>query len=80
MDDLICYCLGYTATDIEEDVRLSGRSTILEKIQQFPFYEQKRPPGKDSDGASKKARPEAYTFFLFVKKSKLSLLYRPLIQ
>ncbi len=32
MDDLICYCFGYTATDIEEDIRRHGLSTILEKI------------------------------------------------
>ena len=32
MDDLICYCFGYSATDIEENVRLNGRSTILKKI------------------------------------------------
>ena len=32
MDDLVCYCFGYTESDIEEDVRLNGKSTILEKI------------------------------------------------
>lgn len=32
MDDLVCYCFGYTESDIEEDVRLNGNSTILEKI------------------------------------------------
>ena len=32
MEDLVCYCFGYTASDIEEDVRLNGKSTILEKI------------------------------------------------
>ncbi len=28
----ICYCFGYTETDIREDVRRHGRSTILERI------------------------------------------------
>ena len=32
MEDLVCYCFGYTESDIEEDVRLNGKSTILEKI------------------------------------------------
>lgn len=30
--DLICYCLGYTRRDIEQDVIKNGRSLILEKI------------------------------------------------
>ncbi len=32
MDDLICYCFGYTATDIEEDVKKNGTSTIMDRI------------------------------------------------
>ncbi len=32
MGEIICFCFDYTATDIEKDVRLHGRSTILEKI------------------------------------------------
>ena len=32
MDELVCYCFGYTEADIERDVRLNGRSTILERI------------------------------------------------
>jgi len=32
MDDLICYCFRYTASDIQRDVLENGRSTILEKI------------------------------------------------
>ncbi|OKY75104.1 MAG: BFD-like (2Fe-2S) protein [Desulfobulbaceae bacterium DB1] len=28
----ICFCFGYTAGDIMEDVRRQGRSTILEQI------------------------------------------------
>ena len=32
MNELVCYCFGYTAADIEKDVRLNGRSTILERI------------------------------------------------
>ena len=32
MSSMVYYCFGYTASDIEEDVRLNGKSTILEKI------------------------------------------------
>ena len=32
MDELICYCFGYTASDIEEDVTKNGKSTIMDKI------------------------------------------------
>ncbi len=32
MESLICYCFGYTASDIERDVLLSGKSRIMERI------------------------------------------------
>jgi len=32
METMICYCHGYTASALEEDVRKHGRSTIMEKI------------------------------------------------
>jgi len=32
MEEQICYCFNFTAKDIEADVRVHGRSTILEKI------------------------------------------------
>ncbi|MBA3013502.1 MAG: BFD-like (2Fe-2S) protein [Desulfobulbaceae bacterium] len=32
MEELICYCFQYTATDIREDVLIHGRSTIIERI------------------------------------------------
>ncbi len=32
MERLICYCFGYTASDIKQDVATNGRSTIMEKI------------------------------------------------
>ena len=32
MKELICYCIGYSAADIDDVVRLNGRSTILERI------------------------------------------------
>ncbi len=32
MDELICYCFGYTASDIEDDVTKNGKSTIMDKI------------------------------------------------
>ena len=33
MTDLVCYCFGYSATDIREDVRANhGRAITLEKI------------------------------------------------
>jgi hypothetical protein len=33
MDDtMICYCHGYTAADLEQDVEQHGRSTIIDRI------------------------------------------------
>jgi len=32
MNTLICHCFGYTRADVERDVRVNGRSTILERI------------------------------------------------
>jgi len=32
LDDLICYCFGYTVNDIEQDFIKTGRSLIIEKI------------------------------------------------
>ncbi|MDR3641307.1 MAG: hypothetical protein P4L39_08290 [Humidesulfovibrio sp.] len=32
MTELVCHCLGYTASDIERDARQNGRSTILARI------------------------------------------------
>ncbi len=32
MEELICYCHGYSAAALEEDVRRHGRSTIMDKI------------------------------------------------
>ena len=31
-DEQICYCFGYTARDIEQDVLVHGRSKIMERI------------------------------------------------
>ena len=33
MKDLVCYCFGYTAEDIRQDIIHNGRSLIMEKIQ-----------------------------------------------
>jgi hypothetical protein len=33
MNDLICYCFGYSVDDIQEDYRKNGQSTIMEKIK-----------------------------------------------
>jgi hypothetical protein len=33
VDDLICYCFGYSVDDILQDYRKNGQSTIMEKIQ-----------------------------------------------
>ena len=33
MNDLICYCFGYSVDDIEKDYRDNGVSTIMEKIK-----------------------------------------------
>lgn len=32
MPDLVCYCFGYSISDIERDVAAHGRSTLLEEI------------------------------------------------
>jgi hypothetical protein len=31
-EEYLCFCFGYTRTDIEEDFRRHGRSTIMERI------------------------------------------------
>jgi hypothetical protein len=33
MNDLICYCFGYSEEDIRKDYKANGKSTIMEKIQ-----------------------------------------------
>ncbi len=32
MENLICYCFGYTTSDIERDVVANGKSTIMDRI------------------------------------------------
>lgn len=32
MDEMICYCHNYTASDLEKNVIEHGRSTIMEQI------------------------------------------------
>jgi len=32
MSNLICYCFGYTFADLEKDIELHSRSTIMERI------------------------------------------------
>jgi hypothetical protein len=32
MEDLICYCFNYTVSDIERDIQVNGKSTILDRI------------------------------------------------
>lgn len=32
LDDLVCYCFGYTVNDIEQDFIKNERSLIIEKI------------------------------------------------
>lgn len=32
MQDLMCYCFGYTALDIEQDIAKNGKSTLMERI------------------------------------------------
>ena len=34
MNDLVCYCFGYTRADIKKDFLENGRSLILEKIME----------------------------------------------
>ena len=33
MKNLICYCFGYTAEDIRQDLTVNGRSLLMEKIE-----------------------------------------------
>jgi hypothetical protein len=33
VNDLICYCFGYSVDDIQKDYQDNGKSTIMEKIQ-----------------------------------------------
>ncbi len=33
MQELICYCFGYSAEDIRQDVFTNGRSLIMEEIR-----------------------------------------------
>ncbi|MGC8492008.1 MAG: hypothetical protein ACP5SH_09750 [Syntrophobacteraceae bacterium] len=32
MENLICYCFGFTASDIERDLLVNRKSTILDSI------------------------------------------------
>jgi hypothetical protein len=32
MDEMVCYCHGYTAADLEKDVVRYGHSTIMDQI------------------------------------------------
>ncbi len=32
MENLICYCFGYTVSDIERDFSANGKSTIMDRI------------------------------------------------
>jgi len=33
LKDLVCYCFGYTAEDIRQDIIRNGRSLVMKKIQ-----------------------------------------------
>jgi len=32
MEKFVCYCFGYTASDIARDVIVNGKSTIMDRI------------------------------------------------
>ncbi len=32
MEDLVCYCFGYTTADIERDIMTNGKSLIMDRI------------------------------------------------
>jgi hypothetical protein len=34
VNDLICFCFGYSVDDIQKDYQDNGKSTIMEKIQE----------------------------------------------
>jgi len=33
VNDLICYCFGYSVDDIRNDYQTNGKSTLMDKIQ-----------------------------------------------
>jgi len=33
VNELICYCFGYSVDDIQKDYKENGKSAIMEKIQ-----------------------------------------------
>lgn len=35
--EIICYCFSYTKEDIEKDLKLNGKSTILEYIKKANY-------------------------------------------
>jgi len=39
MNDLVCYCYEDSRKDIENDLRVSGRALIMEKIQSRKKWE-----------------------------------------
>ena len=51
IEDLICYCFGFTRHDIEQDLMKNGRSLIIEKIMT-----EKRTGGCDCKNMNPKGR------------------------
>jgi hypothetical protein len=47
---MICYCFGFTADDIREDVTANGRSTIMERIADAKRFGQCRCQEKNPKG------------------------------
>lgn len=51
IDNLVCYCFGYTKDDIEQDLIRNRRSVIMEKIT-----EEKKANGCDCANKNPKGR------------------------
>jgi hypothetical protein len=51
IEDLVCYCFGFTRHDIEQDLMKNGRSLIMEKIMT-----EKRTGGCDCKNLNPKGR------------------------
>ena len=60
MESIVCHCFGYTTSDIQRDVMMHGKSTIMDKIiaqkkngwmlmcnkkSHWPLMSPRRPPG-----------------------------------
>jgi hypothetical protein len=50
VNDLICYCFGYSLVDIQKDYLENGMSTIMEKIKMEKRFGNCQCPTKNPKG------------------------------